>query len=211
MPNFGHLVSGFRTFHATEFERDRDLVTHLVESGLRPSTLVITSSGMHISPEKLTGSRPGELYVIRNMVGLVPPFEGEEGANGTVAAIEYAVNNLKVENILVLGHAHSVGVKLLLDNEATMQSSDPMKAWLGIGKEVKDVIEKQMGDKSREEQERACEFELIVLCLRNLYSYPWVAKRAEEGSLQLIGWHFDIETGQLLNFNLNSQQFEAIA
>lgn len=212
MPSFEKLISGYRIFKTTTYEQRKDIVSHYLALGIKPSTLVITSCSLQVSPDILTSSNPGELYVIRNVGGLVPPY-GEGGANGTIAAIEYAIKELEVANVIVLGHSHCDGVHLLMDQEkeeVLQNESNPIASWLHIMDEAKDAVKAQLKKKSEEEQEAACEQEVILVSLKNLISYPFVEKRIEGDELAIYGWHFDIESGTLRTFNPETRLFEPI-
>lgn len=227
MPTFDSLIGGFRVFKATIYEEQKTLIHHLLVQGAKPTTLVITSSGLRVSPDKLFSCNPGDLYVVRNLAGLIPPYK-EGGARGTVSAIEHAICNIGVKNIIVLGHAHCEGIKELLkgetnasagfhsDNIASDENSkissdvDPVASWLSIADEAKNAVLRDLADKTFEEQEKACEEEVILVCIKNLLSYPFVQAAIERGNLDIYGWHFDIETGILKSFNPETKFFDPI-
>lgn len=210
MVHIDSLTDGFKTFKATTYEQHRDMILHLVDQGHKPSTLFIASAGMRISPDKITSSRPGDLYVIRNVAGLVPPYEST-GANGIISAIEHAVSTLEVENIVLLGNAHSSAIKFLMSDEFHPEdANDHVSTWLSIGMEARNAVKEQLADLSQEEQERACEQEILLVSLRNLLGYPCVEERINQGKLNLYAWHFNIRDGELKSFNPGNGQFELI-
>lgn len=208
MPTLEKLVDGFKVYKATTYERDKDLITHQLMAAVQPSTLVITSSDLHIAPEVLTGCNPGEMYVIRLKAGIVPPFSPGK-VSGFAATLEFGVMNLEVKNIVVLGHSHNDGLQMLLDGGHYTTDSDPLRAWLGHAHDVYEAVKRDMGEHSREDQERAMELETIVMNLRNLFSYPWIEERLKKDQLEIYGWHFDIEDGTLLGYMPNKGCFEA--
>ena len=205
------LVSGYRVFKATTYEEHKDVITHLLRMGAKPTSLVITSCSLRISADQIFGCSPGDLYVIRNVGGFVPPYE-EKGMHGTLAAIEYAIKVLKVENVMIVGHAHCEGVRELmkLDEHITEHNRDPMKAWLSIAVRARDEVRKQMAGSSEQEQLRACEKEVVLVSLLNLLEYPWIKELVEQGKLDIYGWYFNIEKGELLAFNPQSKFFELV-
>lgn len=210
MSTIQHLINGYKTFKATQYEEKKDIIAHLVEQGTHPSTMVVTSSELRISPDLLTSSNPGELFVMRTLGGLVPPYS-QEGVHGIIASIEYALNSLKVENIIVLGHAQCRALReYYTQNENDNTSTDPLKNWFSIAKEAKTIIKEQLTNLSEEEQIETLEKETVVLNLKNLFSYPWINERIDNGSLTIYGWHFNILTGSLLHFDPQTQQFEPI-
>ena len=212
MPDIGKLVSGFRVFKATTFQQKKDVIHHLVEQGQKPSTMVISCVDIRIAPAEIFATIPGELYVINNIGGLVPKH-GAGGVHGIMSAIEYAVTDLQVENIIVLGHAKCDGIKMMMSDKFTAKTqglSESMKTWLSIASEAREAVKKQMADKTPEEQCTACERESVVVSLHNLVEYPYIAKRMEEKKLSVFGWHFDIETGEIVGLNPETGFFDPI-
>lgn len=207
MPTLEKLIDGFKVYKATTYPLDKELIAHQLMAGIKPSTLVITSSDLHIAPEVITASNPGEMYVIRLKAGIIPPYDPNR-VSGFTATLEYGVVNLAVQNIVVLGHSHNDGLQMLLDGGHKTSDSDPLRAWLGHAHDVYEAVIRDMGDRSREDQERAMELETIVMNLRNLFSYPWIEKRIQKGKLELYGWHFNIENGTLLGYMPTTGRFE---
>ncbi|MCH2546659.1 MAG: hypothetical protein MK052_03475 [Alphaproteobacteria bacterium] len=208
MPTLEKLIDGFKVYKATTYQKDRDLITHQLMANIQPSTLVITSSDLHIAPEMLTGCTPGDMYVIRLKAGIVPPFV-QSKVSGFTATLEFGVMNLSVENIIVLGHSHNDGLQMLLDGGHYTTDSDPLRAWLGHAHDVYEAVKKDMASHSREQQEKAMELETIVMNIRNLFTYPWINDRIQENKLEIYGWHFDIEDGTLLGYMPTTGHFEA--
>jgi carbonic anhydrase len=207
MPTLEKLIDGYKVYKATNYERDKEMIAHQLRSNIQPTTLVITSSDLHIAPEVITGSNPGDMYVIRLKAGIVPPYEPGK-VSGFTATLEFGVMHLQVQNIVVLGHSHNDGLQMLLDGGHHTTDSDPLKAWLGHAHGVYEAVVQQLSDRSREDQERAMELETIVMNLRNLFSYPWINERVQKRLLEIYGWHFAIESGTLLGYMPGSGQFE---
>ncbi|MBU6141308.1 MAG: carbonic anhydrase [Proteobacteria bacterium] len=212
MPDISKLVSGFRTFKATTFSRQQDVIHHLLEQGHKPSTLVISCSDIRLSPAEIFSSNPGDLYMINNIGGLIPKF-GTAGISGILSALEYAVNDLEVQNIVVLGHAKCDGMKMMMSEKFTAEKglSEAMKVWLSVASEARDAVKKQLADKSEEEQQSACEHEAIIVTMRNLLTYPYIKKRLDQNKLNIVGWRFDIESGTISAFNPDTKFFDEIA
>jgi carbonic anhydrase len=206
-------VSGFRIFKSTIYQEKKDIIEHLLEQGHSPSTMIISCTDLRVAPAELFSTNPGELYVLNNIGGLVPRYE-TEGVHGILSAIEYAVNEIKVANIIVLGHAHCNGIKMMMsdrfDSDNVYALSNSMRTWLSVASEAREAVKKQMSDKSEEEQHAACERESVVVSLRNLLSYPYVIKAIDAKKLTIHGWHFDINTGDIVAFNPDNGYFENI-
>ncbi|MDB2414241.1 hypothetical protein N9W34_00540 [Rickettsiales bacterium] len=211
MSEINKLISGFRVFKATQYQEQREMVGHILRQGIQPKTMIICCSDMRIAPGKIFSSNPGEIYVVRNIAGLVPTYT-ETGAHGVLAAIEYAVRVLNVENIVVMGHSKCDGIKALMSDahDASHKGSNSIQNWLSIANEARDAVKAALKDKSQEEQEESCAQESIILSLKNLLGYPWIMKRIEENKISVFGWYFDIEEGNLRCFNPDTQQFETV-
>jgi carbonic anhydrase len=213
MADFGKLVSGFRIFKATKYAEQKDVIGHLIRQGVKAKTLFITCSDLRIGPDVIFSSNPGDFFVVRNLAALVPTFESDH-ASGSIAAIEYAVLKLNVENIVVLGHANCDGIKALMagdkQNDGSENHSSAMLNWLSIAKDAKDAVNTQLANKTDEEKEEACQFESILVSLKHLITYPFINERINDDRLKIYGWHFNINNGTLLAFNPESKYFDPI-
>ena len=213
MSDVGKLISGFRVFKATTFQQKKDIIGHLIAQGHKPSTMVISCVDIRLAPAEIFSTNPGELYVINNIGGLVPKYD-TKGIHGILSAIEYAVNDLQVENIIVLGHAKCSSIKMMMSDKFSAKTnglSESMKTWLSVASEARDAVKEQMSQKSQEEQEASCEQESIIISLKNLMTYPYIAKRMKDNKLNIFGWHFNIETGDIMAFDNNTNFFEPIS
>lgn len=213
MTDLNRLISGYRTFKATTFERERDIITHFIDQQQKPSTLVISSCDLPISPSEIFSANPGEFFIINNIGGMVPKYK-TEGISGILSALEYAVTNLEVESILVLNNARCTSTKLIMSEDFVSfksKMSDTMKTWLSIASEARDVVKKQLKDKSIEEQESAFEKETLVISLNNLLTYPYIKERIAKNKIKIFGWQFDIQSGEISAFNPQNGTFETIS
>lgn len=205
--DINHLVEGVKTFKSTNYGQELDTMRKLVEEGQSPATLIISCSDSRVDPALLTGAKPGELFTVRNVANLVPPYAPGASLHGTGAAIEYAVRDLKVDHIVVLGHAHCGGIKALIAGAAgNRMERDFINDWMDI---ALDATELKVNDPTAESGRRTVTLEwlqhntflversAIMNSIRNLMSYPWLRDRVETGTLQLHGWWFDLETGDL--------------
>lgn len=212
MPSFDEMLTGFRAFKATTYESCRAQIEHVLRQGLKPTTLFVTSCGLRIAPDTIVSADPGELFVVRNLGGLVPPYN-DNHANGTVAAIEYAVSVLEVQNVIVLGHAHCEGIHALMSPlmKSKEKSHKTVQHWLNVARTAKEAVLKQLPEKSDAEQQRACEQEAVLVSVKNLLEYPAVKKRLKDVQpIDIYGWFFNIETGKLRAFDPRTKCFEEI-
>jgi carbonic anhydrase len=162
----------------------------LAERGQAPKTLVIACSDSRVDPATIFNAGPGELFVIRNVANLAPPFEQGAGYHGVSAAIEFAVLQLKVETILVLGHAQCGGVAAALEARKPNPASF-LDAWIGLLAPAKSRI----GDHG--DRAKALEYESIRVTLENLRTFPFVQEALQEGRLQLAGARYGVADGGL--------------
>jgi len=204
------LISGFKRFQENYFKSDDALYEEL-SKGQRPKVLVIGCCDSRVDPAIITDCRPGDLFVVRNMANLVPPYEPDTHHHGVSAAVEYAVRCLKVEHLIVLGHSHCGGIDILMGEGDDSINGEFIGRWMSIAQPAKDAIQKQLSHKPIDIQRKACEEASILISLENLLSFPWVARCVEAGQLALHGWYFDLEAGQLLGYHPDTGVFEKLA
>ena len=170
-----------------------------MSEGQHPSILFIGCSDSRLVPYLLTGTGPGDLFLIRNVGAFVPPYDGMAGYHGTSAAIEFGVLNLKVSRIVVCGHSHCGGIRALYEEVNPLAKN--LKVWLELGREA--ALPVQVSPEAlRRTEQRA-----VVLQLERLMGYPMVRTQVEAGHLTLHGWHYVIEDGEVHVFDVNSGQF----
>jgi carbonic anhydrase len=187
------LLEGYRRFRTEVWPRERARFESLAKQGQRPETLVIACSDSRVDPQTIFGAGPGELFVARNVAGLVPPYQPDAKYHGTSAALEFGVRMLKVANVVVLGHAQCGGVRAMIDS-APVEGSDFIKAWMGI---AAPAFAGHAKCAEEEETYSAYEKEVVRLSLANLLTFPWIAEARASGKLKLHGFRFDIRTGVL--------------
>ena len=187
------LIEGYRQFRRNIWPAERDRYEALAHWGQRPETLVIACSDSRVDPQTVFGAVPGELFVVRNMAGLVPPFQPDARYHGTSAALEYAVRVLRVRRIVVLGHALCGGIRAMVEG-APKNARDFVEPWVAIAEPVLKNIPPGIPS---DQVLAHCEAEAVRLSLDNLQSFPWVREGVDGGSLELLGFRFDIHTGVL--------------
>jgi carbonic anhydrase len=187
------LIDGYRRFRAETWPAERARYEALARWGQRPETLVVSCSDSRVDPQTVFGTVPGELFVVRNVAALVPPYAPDANYHGTSAALEFGVRVLKVSRIVVLGHALCGGVAALMDG-APAEAQDFVAPWMGMAETVRSSEADAGGPEARREHYEAA---VVGLALRNLATFPWIAEAVEAGSLTLHGFRFDIHTGIL--------------
>lgn len=188
------LLTGYRQFRASLSPEQSELFARLAQ-GQSPRAMVVACVDSRVDPQMIFAAAPGELLVVRNIANLVPPYRPNADYHGTSAALEFGVRSVKVEHIIVLGHAQCGGIGALL-NGAGETGSDFVASWMSIAA-VARVRALAVGEAERQ---RHCELEGIKLSLENLMTFPWIEERVTAGKLQLHGLFFDIPNGALLRF-----------
>jgi carbonic anhydrase len=205
------LIEGFHRFREQHFADDDALYRQLVSQGQTPKILVVACCDSRVDPALVLNCEPGDLFVIRNVANLVPPDENRIGGrHGTSAALEYGVKTLGVEHVIVLGHAHCGGIQALMRGSASENQESFISSWMRLAEQARSMVLQEMPDASSHELERACEQQAILSSLDNLMSFDWIRERVEDGRLQLHGWYFDIEHGQLLQYEADGRRFNAL-
>jgi carbonic anhydrase len=187
------LLEGYRRFRREIWPAERDRYEVLARIGQRPETLVVACSDSRVDPQTVFGAGPGELFVVRNVAGLVPPFSPDAGYHGTSAALEYGVRVLKVRQIVVLGHAQCGGIRAMVEG-APREARDFVEPWMAMAEPVLYQLPK---DLPPAELQSHCEAAVVQLTLENLLTFPWIADAVAEGTLHLHGFRFAVATGVL--------------
>jgi carbonic anhydrase len=194
------LIERLRRFHDDAFPQYRAQFRTLVDEGQRPTTLFIGCSDSRLVPYLLTGTGPGDLFLVRNVGAFVPPYDGSAGYHGTAAAIEFAMLSLQVQRIVVCGHSHCGGIRALYGE--TPAAARNLAAWLELGREAVLPVAEPGPEVLRRTEQRA-----VVLQLERLMDYPMVRERVEAHTLSLHGWHYVIEDGEVHVFDVQHGQF----
>ena len=186
------LITGFKSFRESYWEDQPEFYRRLVEEGQKPEVMVIACSDSRVNPSIIAKAKPGELFIVRNVANLVPPYEPDSHYHGTSAAIEFAVRDLKVKHIVVLGHSHCGGIRRLCDGVGDGETREFIDDWVSIATQA---VDKSLEGEARHRQ---VEREAVRVSLGNLMTFPWVAEQVEAGDLELHGWLFDLENGDLI-------------
>jgi carbonic anhydrase len=203
------LFRGIMEFRREEFERHKELFRELGRQQ-KPHTLFIGCSDSRVVPNLITGSNPGELFIVRNVANIVPPYRSTEEYVSTTSAVEYAVLSLGVDTIVVCGHSNCGGCAALNQADEELAHLPHVRKWLEVSREVKGRVERLMTGDTPEEREWLTEQVNVLVQMKNLLTYPYVRERYERDELRILGWHYLIETGEIYNFNDATQLFELI-
>jgi carbonic anhydrase len=207
MADIAAFLEGFERFQEKYFAGDGSLYARL-RQGQSPRALVISCCDSRADPGMLMGAGPGDIFVVRNVANLVPPYRNGAEMPGIRADIEFAVKSLNVEHIIILGHSGCGGIRALMDGEGTTQHEyEFIGTWVGIARPARERVLLELVGASPAVQTRACEHGAIALSLENLMSFPWIRERVEVGGLELHGWYFDLDAGELLAHSAETGKF----
>lgn len=196
------LADRYRRFRYRHFAALADHYEELATFGQSPTTMIVSCCDSRVDPDTIFGAMPGELFVVRNVANLVPPYETAGAYHGVSTAIEFAVLNLRVKHMIVMGHSNCGGVKAALDQNAAIQTEAKfISRWMSMLDEARLSVLASDQLKSQTERLEALEKDGVKISIKNLRSFPFVAEAEEKGKLNLHGAHFDIKTGQLSILN----------
>ena len=205
------LIEGVHKFRTDEFDNYRKLFRKLSEEGQNPHTLFITCSDSRVLAELITQSKPGDLFVVKNVGNIVPPAGVRGDTNSTAAAIEFAVETLRVSDIVICGHSQCGAMAALLAEKPVSPATPHLHDWLNLAAPVLDTLKRNYAHlREARARENAAAGENILFGLDNLHSYPCVQERLMEGTLQLHGWYFRIATADLFAYDPNTRQFSPL-
>ena len=205
------LIKGVHKFRDDQFGNYRKLFRKLSQEGQNPHTLFITCSDSRVLAELITQSKPGDLFVVKNVGNIVPPSNVRGDTNSTAAAIEFAVENLRVSDIVICGHSQCGAISALLGELPVPDSQPHLRDWLKLAAPVLDTLKNDYSNfHSLDERSNAAAEENVLFGLDNLHSYACVQNRLMDGSLRLHGWFFEIATAELFVYNPETRQFSPL-
>jgi carbonic anhydrase len=205
------LTQGYRAFLDGRFAGERSRYETLAQAGQKPEIMVIGCCDSRVSPEVIFDAAPGELFVVRNVANLVPAYEPHgHSQHGTSAALEFAVQALRVKHIVVLGHASCGGIRAFVDDQEPLSPGDFIGRWMSQIQPAADGLSPEI-KKDRDGYLHRLEFASVELSLRNLMTFPCVSILAGRGKIKLHGAYFGVASGRLLVRNEETGNFEPMA
>jgi carbonic anhydrase len=207
MQEIEKLIQGFHRFQQKYFTEQTALYQSL-QAKQSPKILLIGCSDSRVDPALLLDCAPGEIFTVRNVANLVPPYEEAVTHQGVTSAIEYAVCDLQVAQIIVLGHSGCGGIKALMHGRVAKNPVDFVGRWMDIAQPAKEQV-CAMAHASEKAQLQACEMASIKISLQNLRQFPFIAQRLQQKQLALHGWYFDLTQGALYTVN-SDHEFEIL-
>ncbi|MCW3797503.1 carbonic anhydrase [Sphingomonas sp. BN140010] len=204
MSEFKALLWGYHRFRAGRYETERRRWETLAE-GQSPAVMIIGCSDSRVDPATIFDTEPGQVFILRNVANLVPPFEQGSGLHGVSAALEFGVTALNVQHIVVMGHGACGGITAALGGHG-----DPNRTFIDKWIGLLDPAVERVRARSPEDPQRALELEGVKTSLANLRTFPFVAEREAAGELQLHGCHFAIAEGRLWELDEGTGEFHVV-
>lgn len=197
-----HMTDRYRRFKFRHFVPNMDHYETLATHGQSPDVMIVSCCDSRVDPETIFSAMPGELFVVRNIANLIPPFETAGKFHGISAALEFAVLNLAVKHIVIMGHSSCGGVKAALDQGAAQQTDAYfISKWMSMLDDARLKVLANHQGTNRSELVNALEREAVKVALGNLRTFPFVTEAERRGRLALHGSYFDIKAGALSVLN----------
>jgi carbonic anhydrase len=204
-----HLIDGYRTFTSQRLPTEQTRYRELSERGQSPAVMLIGCSDSRVSPEVIFDAGPGELFVVRNVANLVPVFQPDGGAHGVSAALEYAVQVLKVKHVVVLGHAQCGGIRAFIDDIDPLSPGDFIGRWMQMFIKPGEQVS-QREHESRQDFTTRIEKAAVFRSLENLMTFPFVRTKVERGEMSLHGAYFGVAEGSLFVLDRETKEFRGV-
>jgi carbonic anhydrase len=203
------LISGYHSFATHRLSAEQSRYRELAERGQSPEIMVIGCCDSRVSPEAIFDAGPGELFVVRNVANLVPPYAPDGAAHGVSAALEFGVQVLRVKHIVVLGHAQCGGIKALVQDTAPLSPGDFIGRWMSLLAPTLEATPRAR-DEALADFITRVEQKAVGRSLENLMTFPCISILAERGRLQLHGAYFGVAHGSLSVLDRGSGEFRAV-
>jgi len=205
------LIDGYKKFKEQYYNKDSAVYKDLVRFGQNPKVLMVACSDSRVDPAIVMNCEPGDLFVVRNVANLVPPYQADNTYHGTSAALEFAICNLSIHHIIVFGHSQCGGIRALVEHAKTHHPPYSfVSKWMELAQVACDLTYQNHLHASLEEKCHHCGHYAIINSLHNLMTFPWVAEGVREKTLFIHGWFFNLPTGSIDTYNFKSGQFEEL-
>jgi carbonic anhydrase len=198
MDHLNTLRAGYKEFRKVGFKKKQALYEKLATQGQDPKFMLIACCDSRVNPFAIYGADPGDLFIVRNVANLVPPYSTGKTHHGTSSAIEFGIKALGIKTIIIMGHSHCGGIKAIAEKTPDSPSAGEfIDPWIEIAKGACQSVDEKHPQITGEERYSEIERESVIFSLKNLMSFPFISERVLNDDLTLLGTHFDIQTGTL--------------
>lgn len=204
------LLKGYANFRAGRFAEEMDRYRKLGEGKQKPTTMIIACCDSRAAPETIFDAGPGEIFVMRNVANLVPPYAPDGKHHATSAAMEFAVLALEVRHIVVMGHGRCGGIRAVVDGSDPLSSGDFIGKWMSDVRDVAQAVRQEHDHAHDHDLQTAVEHASVEHSLANLRTFPWLRVRENKGGLSVHGAWFDIALGELHVYDEDARSWAVI-
>jgi len=211
MKNMDKLLTGYSRFHQHHLQLS-DTDTHyqkLLKQDQNPIAIIVGCCDSRVDPAIILDCDPGDLFVVRNVANLIPPYENDHHYHGTSAALEFGVRTLNIPNIIVLGHSECGGIRSLLAKKPSKKGSFIAK-WMRLVKIPSAIQMKSYYHLTHKQKEELYGKKALMGSLKNLMTFPWIREKVEANKLHLHAWYFNLSTGSLEEYDPNTKHFKTL-
>lgn len=210
-PEIHNLIAGYKEFKKKYYTNPHETIfKELTENGQKPKVLMIACSDSRVDPAIVTNSKPGDLFVIRNVANLVPPYENDSSYHGTSAALEFGVNGLDIEHIIVFGHSQCGGIMALVNANPELEKGFIAK-WMEIARPAHQQIVEGHQTESFDKKVLLCTQYSLINSYNNLQTFPWIREKIKAGKLKIHAWYFDLTTGMISYYDPKKNNFKELS
>jgi carbonic anhydrase len=203
------LIQGYQEFRDYYFTGTGLVFDKLVREGQQPKTLVIACSDSRVDPAIVLSCEPGDLFVIRNVANLIPPYEEDNNTyHGTSAALEFGICMLGIRHVIVFGHTQCGGIRALVESScASPDDKSFIGKWVELAQPAQKFVRENHAELSIDQQTDLCGQYALIHSLKNLKTFPWIRQRVDAGQLFLHAWYFDLAKGLITTFDEKESRF----
>jgi len=196
--SFKKIIQGYHEFRKKYATGDNTVMETLASHGQKPEIMVVACCDSRVDPALILQCDPGDLFIVRNVANIVPPYEADKGHHGTSAALEFGICYLNIKHIVILGHSQCGGIEALIHSEK-LEQNDFITRWVSLlGQNVKDSDIDNAAKKA------------LIQSYQNCLSFPWIKERIERKELFIHLWFFDIKSGEILTHSFENNQYQKL-
>jgi carbonic anhydrase len=191
--NFQTMIDGYRSFRDKYVHGDKSIMQSLSLRGQKPEIMVVSCCDSRVDPALIMQCDPGDLFVVRNVANIVPPYEKDEAHHGTSAALEFGICFLKIKHLILLGHSQCGGINALLNSNDQNQQNDFITNWVSI------IKTDELSNCDKTDSDAYAKLALQQ-SYKNCLTFPWIKEKLSQTELNIHLWFFDIKTGQIFTY-----------
>jgi carbonic anhydrase len=204
------LLEGYQKFRDNYYDASNADFEELIRWGQHPKILMVACSDSRVDPALVLNSQPGDLFMIRNVANLIPPFEDDQAYHGTSAALEFGVCVLEIQHVILFGHTQCGGIQSLFAQQQTTQHKSFVTKWMELARPAHQAVLEHHAPHPLEDKVTLCGQYSLVNSLQNLMTFPWIKEKVQGGSLTLHAWNFDLSQGRLEAFDAQDNCFKPL-